>query len=255
MLRWAEAFPEDLDRAWKEDRPALLPLGALEWHGSHLPLGLDLITAEAFSCRLATRLGGVLLPPLVAPITTLPHRHSLEVPSSVAPLVWRSYLEGIVASGARRVFVVTGHYAQGHMIELYRLSLSLMDSRPGVVVVAASPLELLGDDALLDHAAYWEASQLLALRPDLVKLDRLADRTSESAVLGDSPAGASASGGEEVFARALDAWESAASWQPSESAAFLARRLEAYASYESKWKTTTWEEAILSWWKARSAQA
>jgi hypothetical protein len=141
------------------------------------------------------------------------------------------------------------------MIELYRLALEVMEDRPELVVLAASPLELLGDDSLLDHAAYWEASQLLAIRPDLVRLDRVAERTADSAVLGDSPSPASAAAGENAFAWALEAWRQAAQWDRGQTAAFLNQRLASYAAYESKWKTSTWEEAILSWWKARSAPA
>ena len=40
---------------------AVLPIGAVEGHGPHLPLGTDLILAEAFAyeyCKLSTHLNG-----------------------------------------------------------------------------------------------------------------------------------------------------------------------------------------------------
>jgi creatinine amidohydrolase len=43
---------------------AYLPLGTLEWHCTHLPLGSDSLQAEAFFVRLARRVGGIVLPPI-----------------------------------------------------------------------------------------------------------------------------------------------------------------------------------------------
>jgi creatinine amidohydrolase len=43
---------------------AYLPLGTLEWHGEHLPLGADGLQAQGFFIELATLVGGIVLPPL-----------------------------------------------------------------------------------------------------------------------------------------------------------------------------------------------
>ncbi|UCG36946.1 MAG: creatininase family protein, partial [Candidatus Bathyarchaeota archaeon] len=43
---------------------AYLPLGTLEWHGLHLPLGTDSLQSQAFFIKLAQRAGGIVLPPL-----------------------------------------------------------------------------------------------------------------------------------------------------------------------------------------------
>lgn len=41
---------------------AYLPLGTLEWHGAHLPLGSDGLQAEGFFIQLANEVGGIVLP-------------------------------------------------------------------------------------------------------------------------------------------------------------------------------------------------
>jgi len=41
---------------------AYLPLGTLEWHGLHLPLGSDGLQSKGFFMRLAGRIGGIVLP-------------------------------------------------------------------------------------------------------------------------------------------------------------------------------------------------
>ena len=43
---------------------AYLPLGTLEWHGEHLPLGSDGLQSQGFFMQLAERVGGVVLPML-----------------------------------------------------------------------------------------------------------------------------------------------------------------------------------------------
>jgi len=43
---------------------AYLPLGTLEWHGAHLPLGSDGLQAQGFFIELAQKVGGIVLPPL-----------------------------------------------------------------------------------------------------------------------------------------------------------------------------------------------
>ncbi|MFX7902597.1 creatininase family protein, partial [Acinetobacter baumannii] len=58
---------------------AILPIGALEWHGNHLPLGTDTVLAERFAQELAYQAGAELLPTLNTPMTTLPHGLSQQI--------------------------------------------------------------------------------------------------------------------------------------------------------------------------------
>ena len=43
---------------------AYLPIGTLEWHGFHNPLGADTLQAEGFAIACAQRGGGLAFPPL-----------------------------------------------------------------------------------------------------------------------------------------------------------------------------------------------
>ena len=56
--------PRDLVLRRNECPVAYLGLGILEWHGLHNPLGLDGIKAHGVGCHLASKLGGVAMPPL-----------------------------------------------------------------------------------------------------------------------------------------------------------------------------------------------
>lgn len=256
-LRYSELLPKQLSQAWSEGRPAIFPLGALEWHGDHLPLGLDLIVAEWFAEQLAVQVGGVLLPSSWAAITTLPHPFSLQSPSTAQPLVWESILTGLAKSGCKKILVISGHYAQGHLIELFNICLQVQELNIGATCLAGTPLQMLNDPDLLDHAGRSEASQLLAIRPELVALDQLQDpaKPGLSAVLGPSPADSSADEGRELLNRALAAWQVAANWDSAQSAAWMTQELDGLESYRQTWLSTTWEDAISRWWEARSNPA
>jgi creatinine amidohydrolase len=253
MLQYTESFPSDLDAAWARGAPAILPIGALEWHGAHLPLGLDGLVAERFAADLAERVAGVLLPILYTPMTTLPHRHSLQVPAEAFRSIIDSTLAGLYTSGARTIAIVSGHYAQGHMVQLYEAAMMAMEDLELARVLAASPLELLDDPDLLDHAGRYETSQLLYLRPDLVRLDHLPESSKPKvdAVLGSHPSGASAEEGRELFARAMESWVKSLSLNPSRLAEWYGARFDSYQPYVDAYFRGSWEDAIHAWWETK----
>ncbi len=255
-MRYVEAFPDDLDAAWARGACAFLPIGALEWHGSHLPLGLDGLVAEWFASELADRTEGVLLPAMYTPITTLPHRHSLQVRTETFRLLLDDFLTGLYRSGARTVALVTGHYAQGHIVELFEAALRAMDDLEGLRVFVGTPLEVLASDELLDHAGRYETSQLLAIRADLVRLEVLPSelRVGEHAVLGSDPRLGSSGEGARLLEEALVAW---AQWLDTPQEALkrsYSARFDTYQGYIDEFFRGSWEAAIVSWWEARSAE-
>lgn len=248
MIRYAEAFPAELDAAWGRDAAAILPIGALEWHGDHLPLGTDGILADRFAERLAERTGGVLMPMLWTPMTTLPHRHSLQVRPSGFRAIVDDTLAGLWMSGARRIAVVTGHYAQGHLIELAESSLGAMERYRDLRVFAGAPLEPLGRPELLDHAGRWETAQMLGVREDLVRSGEASEGSPrQTGTLGESPLLAARSEGDVVTEAALVAWTDWMDRAKSDVARGYARTFETYASYVERYGDD-WDAAIMKWW-------
>jgi creatinine amidohydrolase len=256
--RYAELLPDELAQLWRDRPVATCAWGALEWHGPHLPLGLDGLVAERFAERLADRAGGVLLPTVWLPITTLPHTFSLSLDADVVKGIWRDLLAELHRAGARVVCLITGHYAQGHEIELYNASMAAMRAYPGLLVLSATPLELLGDDDYLDHAGRWETAQLMTVRPDLVHLEKFPGMLGarQVAVLGADPREARPEEGAAVTASALNAW---AGWierllhdrDPQPLFEFYERRRAAYDDYVRRFYSGSWEEAIRKWWRTK----
>jgi creatinine amidohydrolase len=255
---YTELRPAELEAIRTAAAVAYVPWGALEWHGPHLPLGLDGITAEAFAERCVQRTGGVLLPTTWWPITALPHRSSLSIESSVVRRLWDEIFAALARGGWQVVVLVSGHYAQGHELVLMQAAEEAM-SRHKLLVLALPPLAMV-DEEMLDHAALWETSQLLALRPDLVHLEALLPgplRPASTAVLGQDPRSASASLGERALGLGVERVTTAvaellANGDSAPLYAFYDRRRALYRSYMEKYYRGSLEEAIETWWKEYS---
>lgn len=250
-LRYAELTPAEL----AGHDLAILPVGALEWHGEHLPLGTDGILAERFAEALASCSGGVVLPAVWLPMTTLPHQTSLDVRTETFRAWVDDTIAGLFRVGFRRLAIVTGHYAQGHEVELYEAAMRAMEDNEGLLVFAATPLEVLGRKELLDHAGRWETAQMLYLRPELVNLAGLPDSLDprECAVLGDDPRTATAEQGKVLWEQALEAWRKWLETGGNEGLhRYYGRAFDRYQVYVDTYYQGSWEEAIRTWWKVKT---
>src|SRR3989337_1735559 len=110
--RYAELRPAQLSHRLELVPVAIVPWGALEWHGPHLPFGLDGLVAEAFCERLAEGTRAVLLPTPSLPITALPHQLSISIRADVVREAWLDLFRELGRAGFRLVCLVSGHYAQ-----------------------------------------------------------------------------------------------------------------------------------------------
>lgn len=255
--RYTELFPRDLEAIRAATPLAYLPWGALEWHGPHLPLGLDGFTAEHVAERLVCRTGGVLLPTTWWPVTALPHPTSLSIDNAVVRALLDQVLRSLATSGWRIVALLSGHYAHAHELVLIEAAESAIKEL-GLLVLAVPPMAMVDED-MLDHAGLWETSQLMAIRPDLVRLEALGNDeldVASSAVLGQDPrARASASLGERSLGLAVERISRALaelrdSDDPAPLLALYQQRRERYQQYVERYlrNADSYEQAIHNWW-------
>jgi mycofactocin precursor peptide peptidase len=209
------------------ERPLLLvPLGALEQHGHHLPLATDTTVACAVAEAAAGEVDGALLAPALAYGASGEHE---DFPGTIS--IGTEALTGLLVEYGRsagrwagRVLLVNGH--GGNLDALRTAVPQLRDEGRDV---AWFPCGVAGADA---HAGRTETSLVLHVEPLAVLADRAVagDATpiaqllprlraegvravSPTGVLGD-PAGASAEEGGELLADlagrlagAVTAWE------------------------------------------------
>lgn len=63
-VRFDRMVPADIVARRNERNLAYLPVGSLEWHGSHMPFGTDYMTVNYLAVQAAQRFGGVVFPPI-----------------------------------------------------------------------------------------------------------------------------------------------------------------------------------------------
>jgi creatinine amidohydrolase len=174
-LRYEELRPDELARVVREQPVAYWPLGLLEHHGWHMPVGFDGIKAERICQRLARRTGGVLLPVMWwgadgghGPFLWT-HYQSREAAGDVFATTVRQLLR----FGFRAVVLLAGHYPlQGILDE--RLS-PLRTEFPDALLLWGTEVSIAGPDLRFpgDHAAREETSFGLHLLPELVDVAAL----------------------------------------------------------------------------------
>jgi creatinine amidohydrolase len=163
---------------------AWVPLGAIEFHAEHLPLGTDGFTSQALLERAARLAGGVVLPWSSLTLGTLHLPWSLRYDAALVAASVRSSVEQLAAHGARVVVVHTGHAPLDliHLVKRICAEAEAAIDSPGFRAYGVCYLELnaalgagLGTawPVAVDHASITETSWMLAIEPDLVALERL----------------------------------------------------------------------------------
>ncbi|MEJ0011047.1 MAG: creatininase family protein [Bauldia sp.] len=189
MLNLAEAFPRDIDRHLAEHAPILVqPLGTIEWHSHHLPLGLDGIVAERLSRAIAEQADAVLAPVSWWAVGGVPFPHTLKLPLAlIEPLLVELYVQ-FGGMGFAVVLAFAGHFGLEQTLAMKRAALTAM-RRTTAFILPLTEYDTVTDMYAGDHAGLGEASLLLSFRPELVHLDAVPLDAPLPGVLGPEPRG------------------------------------------------------------------
>ena len=193
-VRFEEMFPWEIAAAMAEAPLCYLPLGTLEWHGEHAAVGLDALKAHAVCVLAAERSGGLVAPPLHWSTDwreDLPDGSYLtggiergeryHVPGNMfwlRPQTFHNLLldvyEAVRRRGFRAIVVLSGHWSIAHNIAAIReTGEEFRRTHPTTGWLLLTDQEVVPDlHYLVEHAAGDETSLLLAIRPDLVALDK-----------------------------------------------------------------------------------
>ncbi|WP_042662049.1 creatininase family protein [Haloferax sp. ATB1] len=228
---WVDVEEPDVD-------VCLLPVGSVEQHGPHAPLGTDVFVADAIAEAAAGRVEAWKLPPVhigVAPY----HRHfpgTLHLP----PEVLREYvfhlLKCIDAWGVETVLIINGH--GGNRDALKHVCRRLSDET-GLDAQYWEWMKAVEAD--VQHAGAVETSVLQHLVPELLGTPQpgdaeswgewvhgaqtamYTDEFSENGVVGD-PTAATAEAGQDVFETAVGELQELIAWLGDRNAPENGRR-------------------------------
>ncbi|RUR46282.1 creatininase family protein [Vreelandella populi] len=190
---WQTLTVPTLSTIAKRDPVAVLVLGAIEQHGTHLPLGTDLIIGEGLAAAMREHLDPALdvifLPTIAVGAsdehTSFPGTLSLPAPLAISTL--EAYGESIARAGIKRLVLINSHGGNKAIMDLAALTLrQRLDMR--VVKATYTRLPVLEGVIAADelryglHGGLLETAMMQYLAPATVNLEGY-----QSAPLGTLP--------------------------------------------------------------------
>jgi creatinine amidohydrolase len=187
--KWEELTASDWDKALAEsDSTCILPLGILEKHGPHAPMGSDMIVARNLALEAAKKEYAVVFPEFYfGQIYEAKHLGgTFALPSDLVWDILKATVDEIGRNGFKKIILVNGHGGNNNLLP-YFVQTQLESEKDYVTYLfqpqtdseqAQKISQMRKTDPSTDmHAGEGETSILLHLRPDLIQLDRA---TSES---------------------------------------------------------------------------
>jgi creatinine amidohydrolase len=178
------------ERVHASKAPVFLPVGALEQHGPHLPLGTDALLATAIAAGTAAQVHGIVAPALAYGYKSQPKcgggQHfcgttSLDAATLIGQV--RDTIREFARHGVERLVLINGHYEnQWFMVEGIDLALRECNA-PKLAVMRLDYWDFCTEETLaaifpggfpgfaLEHAAVIETSLMLYCHPELVRID------------------------------------------------------------------------------------
>ncbi len=161
---------------------AILPIGAMEQHGAHLPLMTDTMLAQGVAARIARGCDALLLPAI--PYGDAWTAEGWAGTLSLSPETLRAVVEdlgrGLQRMGATGLVTINGHFGNREPIGRAARTLSELGfpvlhlDYPRLEAIAAEVVESKPAGPGFYHADEVETSMLLALAPESVRMERAA---------------------------------------------------------------------------------
>ena len=185
-IRWPEIAAAETSR-WV----AVLPLAATEQHGPHLPLGTDVMIAQAYLARVcellpeSTPATFLSVQPIGISTEHIDYPGTLTLPTEVALRSWTSIGESVARAGVRKLVIVTSHGGNSAAMTLVAQDLR---AHHKLFVVTTSWSRLSSAERLFPaeevrhgiHGGAVETSIMLARYASHVRLGEIADFPSSS---------------------------------------------------------------------------
>jgi len=175
---WEHLRAPEIRKLAEDDAIVLLPVGAIEQHGPHLPVNTDLISATWVSQLTAEKLSQQGIHAVIAPAfaiaNSMHHMHfsgSLSIEPRTFIQVIGEQVDAIVAQGFRKIALVNGH---GGNTAPINVALIEINRRLGFPVFNLSCIadvdesQFLTDQKSMHHSGEVETSIVLAYDETLV---------------------------------------------------------------------------------------
>jgi creatinine amidohydrolase len=191
---WWDLTTQDFAGLDPERVVAILPVGAIEQHGPHLPVRVDAAINAGIVAR-AVEMMPAECPALVLPMLPvgksdehLAFPGTLTLSHATLARTWFELGESVHRAGIRKILFFNSHGGQPQLLDIVCRDLRV---KLGMFAVSAMWPRLIDMDELFDaaenrhgiHGGQVETSVMLHLHPDLVEMDRAENFVSLSVQL------------------------------------------------------------------------
>jgi len=175
---------EEFAEAMKCDPVVILPIGSMEEHGAHLPLGSDTFEIDFVMGRLSEKLDCVILPTLNYGNCGSTYNFPGTISVSFEALRYMIYdiLSEVIRHGGSRILVISGHAGTNHMAAMRMAAQCIAKKHPDVKLMVMSDYDLVPDykggniPNWDGHAGKAETSRMMNIRPDISKKGKTATK-------------------------------------------------------------------------------
>lgn len=179
-VRWEELTAPAFVRAVElAGATAVVPMGIVEKHGAHLPLGTDMINVRELALRAATEEYTIVFPPyFVGQIFEARHQPGTLAYSE--RLMWdllQETVDELARNGIRKIILVNGHGGNNSFLPFFcqaqlarRRDYAVFLFQPATDPETDAEIQQLRKTTMDMHGGDIETSTMLAHRPDLVDL-------------------------------------------------------------------------------------
>ena len=160
---------QDFKAELKKTKRAIIPVGSLEQHGNHLPVSTDSLIAEYIARVAADEVGAFVLP-VISYGVSFEHKPMFNVSlrnSTLSTMICDACIS-LAENRIKKIIILNGHH--GNMGALQYIAQELYDKLPkDVQVHTIHYWHLMKSE--FDHAGEVETSLVLAIAPELVRMD------------------------------------------------------------------------------------
>ncbi|MEG2353321.1 MAG: creatininase [Clostridium sp.] len=178
----------------KNESVVILPIGAMEQHGPHLPLSVDAVIAKEFSIALAKKINGLVMPTLSYGYKSQPlsgggplFPGTIDLNGETLVKLVDDILCELVKDGVKKILVLNAHF-ENEAFVLEAIDLVSNKYKDAVTIVETNWWDTLPNEVIdkvfdevefpgwaFEHAAITETSLMLYFAPEIVHMDRMVD--------------------------------------------------------------------------------
>ena len=184
-MQWEHLTSSEFKSAVQETGVCVVPLGVVEKHSEHLPLGTDFLNAHRIACRAAEIEPAVVFPPFY--FGQIYEARCFPGTIMLRPTLLIELLQGVFdeigRNGFDKIVVYNGHGGNNHLLG-FLAQCSLWEPKPYSVYIPrqrlspeqAAAWKEMRDTSLGGHACESETSTSLGNHPELVQMEKVPDK-------------------------------------------------------------------------------